>query len=420
MSLSVSESLVEFFNELTSPESASELQKYMIAFGCVVVAAAIIYMSSADPTAQTSNFYIYSIFGVLPVIIGILIISPLFSGPLDRKKMYLFGSIFAVFLITMYLFYRIMNPTSIGVVTNLFSILGFLGMIVGLAIVYRVFVRSIIHSKGWFGFFMKVIFLIPCLLVDIMEYFVAELKNTSRMVFVLFILEILIILAYIYLPRLLKMSSTNTIVLLNKPIFISKKTIIGRSEQFTMDKTDVNNPSKETGVIRKHYSISMWIYINQHPTSYAAYSKETNVFRYGMVDAETGNPRLSYHNDLSDSNKEDKYWLYPTNANDKIRMALDIPAQSWNHVVINYNELSVDVFLNGDLVKSQSLKTAELPVYGDMDVVEVGEGDNTVTNGGLHGAICNVVYYKRVLTAFEIAGEYNLNRYNNPPVNRLE
>jgi hypothetical protein len=44
--------------------------------------------------------------------------------------------------------------------------------------------------------------------------------------------------------------------------------------------------------------------------------------------------------------------------------------------------------------------------------MEVGYGDNTVTGGGLHGAICNVVYHKTPLTAFQITGDYNLHRYN--------
>jgi hypothetical protein len=70
--------------------------------------------------------------------------------------------------------------------------------------------------------------------------------------------------------------------------------------------------------------------------------------------------------------------------------------------------------LNTGTPKSAS----SLPVYNDGDIIEVGEGDNTVTNGGLHGAICNIVYHKIPLTPYQIAGMYNLNRYKNPPVNK--
>jgi hypothetical protein len=57
-------------------------------------------------------------------------------------------------------------------------------------------------------------------------------------------------------------------------------------------------------------------------------------------------------------------------------------------------------------------------VYDTGDVIEVGEGDNTVIGSGLHGAICNVVYHKSPITAFQVAAEYNLYRYKNPPVNQ--
>lgn len=417
MSISASGALADFFGTLQNPDHIADIKKYIMAFAGVAFSAAVIYVAATDPDANTDNFYLYSVFGILPVIIGIMIISPLFNGPMDMRKMMLFGSIFFTFLIAMYFFYRIMNPTSVGLVTNLLTLVAFLGLIIGLAIVYRIFVRSIVNSRGLFGFILKMLFLIPCLLMDALESIFTELKSAPRMVFVLFVLEILIVLAYIYLPRIFKVNQSNSVVLLNKPAFTSKKTVIGKSSQFAMDVNDINNPSKDPDAIRSHYSISMWMFINQHPTSSAAYSKETNIFRYGMIHAESGNPRISYFNDTSSSDSSDKYLLYPTSQDYTIVVPFDIPAQSWNHLVISYTELGVDLFVNGNLVKSIPLATDKLPKYNITDVVEIGDGDNTVTRGGLHGAICNVVYYKRPLTAFEIAADYNLNRYKNPPVN---
>ena len=96
---------------------------------------------------------------------------------------------------------------------------------------------------------------------------------------------------------------------------------------------------------------------------------------------------------------------------------LQVIPQSWNHLVISYNENTVDVFVNGNLDKSIPLEQKVRPEYNIGDIIEVGEGDNTVTKGGLHGAICNVVYYKTPLTTFQVSRDYNLNRYKNPPVN---
>jgi hypothetical protein len=94
---------------------------------------------------------------------------------------------------------------------------------------------------------------------------------------------------------------------------------------------------------------------------------------------------------------------------------LSIPAQSWNQLVISYTETGVNIFLNGDLEKTVELSIADRPKYQLDDIAEVGEGDNTVLQGGLHGAICNVVYYTEPLTAFNVASDYNRKRYSNPP-----
>jgi hypothetical protein len=239
------------------------------------------------------------------------------------------------------------------------------------------------------------------------------------MVIVLFILELLIILAYIYFPRAMKPSPLNSVVLLDKPIFLTRLTAIGedKSNKFMLiDVASEDNPSKDSNLIRQNYSISMWIYVNQHPSSNAAYSKETNIFRYGYPNSKIGHPRVSYFNDTKDANKSDKFIIYANNASETSNgILVDIPTQSWNQLVITYNQNSFDVFVNGNLEKSVELDTNSRPKYERGDIVEVGEGDNTVTNGGLHGAICNVVYHKIPLTPFQIAGDYNLNRYRNPP-----
>jgi len=281
-------------------------------------------------------------------------------------------------------------------------------------------VRTVINTRGWTGFFLKFLFLIPCLIIDLFETLFAELKSAPKMVVVLFILEFLIVLAYLYITKLSKPATTNSIVLLNKPVFLSQLQSIGHANKLFMDENEIDNPSKAENTIRQNYSISMWIYVNQHASTYAAYSKETNIFRYGYPNLKTGHPRIAYFNDTNDTNKSDKVIVYINDAvssQDISGVMLQIKPQSWNHLVISYNKNVVDVFVNGNLDKSIHLEQNVRPDYNIGDVIEVGEGDNTVTRGGLHGAICNVVYYKAPLTTFQVSRDYNLNRYNNPPVN---
>jgi len=410
--------IMEFFSSLIQDnESIDELQNFLVGFVALVFTCAVFYIAYNDPNALTDQFYVYTVFGILPIVIGIIITSKLFSVTNSVNKFYFYGGILFVFICAMYTFYRTMNPNSVSYISYILGLVSLLIFIVGLAIVYRIFVRTIINTRGWIGFFLKFLFLIPCLLIELLETIFKELKAAPKMVVVLFILEILIILVYIYMPRIANLSS-DSIVLLNKPVFLSNSQVIGRAKQLFMDENDEQNPGKSLKNLRLNYSISMWIYVNQHSNSYAAYSKETNIFRYGYPNHKNGHPRLSYFNDTSDTNKTDKFIVYINDsANDSVGIPLQIPTQSWNQLVISYNESSVDIFINGNLEKSVPQSAYTRPDYNPIDLIEVGEGDNTVTKGGLSGGICNVVYHKTPLTPYQVAGDYNVNRYKNPPVN---
>jgi hypothetical protein len=415
--------IMNFFATLLEPENIEDLKKYGIGFSIVIIACVVFYIASTDPKALTDQFFIYCFFGVLPILIGIILVSNLFSGPIEFIHFSFYAGILLVFAISLYMFYQVLHPGSITYVYYALSFLSLLVFLVGLAIIYRIFVRTVINTRGWLGFFLKFLFLLPCLLIDLLETVFSELKSAPKMVIVLFILEILIVLAYLYIPRISKSSSNESIVLLNKPVFLSRLQSIGNTKQLFMGVNEIDNPSKDEMLIRQNYSISMWFYVNQHANTYAAYSKETNIFRYGYPNSSIGHPRVAYFNDATDENKSDKFIVYINDAAKKnltknsMKVLLQIPTQSWNQLVISYNKNVVDIFVNGNLEKSVPISNDARPEYNVGDILEVGEGDNTVTKGGLHGAICNVVYHKTPLTSFQVAGDYNLNRYNNPPVN---
>lgn len=406
----------DVFAKLKTPDAINELINFGIGFVALVITCAVFYIASTDSKALTEQFYIYIVVGIIPTVIGIAIVLKAFSSIKIKNEitayynLIFYASVLLIFIISMYMFYRVLNPLSVLYVTYFLGGLSILTLIVGLAIINRIFVRTIINAKGFSGFILRCLFLIPCLFIDGLEYLFNDLKSTPKMVIVLFILEILIILAYIYIPRISK--SSDTTVLLNKPVFLSKVTTIGNATQLFMNANDVNNPSKSLTMIRQNYSISMWLYVNQHPNSSAAYSKETNVFRFGYPNSNIGHPRVTYFNDRKNTNKSDKFIVYANETGTPISMKM----QAWNYLVISYNDSIADIFVNGNLEKSVSLGLKG-DIYNQSDVIEVGQGDNTVTGGGLHGAICNIVYYNTPVTPSQVSSDYNLNRYKNPPIN---
>ena len=80
--------------------------------------------------------------------------------------------------------------------------------------------------------------------------------------------------------------------------------------------------------------------------------------------------------------------------------------QKWNNVIINYYGGTLDIFINGKLIKS---KINVVP-YITNTALTVGEDD------GISGDICNLIYYKSPMNKTDIYRMYNIFKNKNPPV----
>ena len=80
--------------------------------------------------------------------------------------------------------------------------------------------------------------------------------------------------------------------------------------------------------------------------------------------------------------------------------------QKWNHIVLNYHGGVLDIFLNGELVKS----VANIVQYYTLDSLSVGQ------NNGFYGGISSIVYYHKVLTRNDIYFIYNMLKNDENPV----
>lgn len=411
--LTIITQIVDMFPDLKDANVQTDIKKFLAALLCVFISGYAIYTAGRDPKGLTSQFYMYSIAVILPIVVGILILTPLFQMPMKMSTLYFAAGIIFVISFAIYMFYRVLNPQSVRMATDVLILLFGLAVIIGFAIVYRIFVRTIVNMQGFGGFVLRILFLLPCLLLDLLETLFVELKSAPKMVVVLFVLEILVILAYLYvLPLIKKPAMVDAINILDKPVFLTQKTTIGTADQFAAKQ---DNPGLTDGngnqLKRIHYSISMWIYINPQPNSYSSKYK-TNIFRYGLPGSSSGHPRVVYYNDMTSPNSIDSCVVY-TSEKDLSGTKIKIPLQSWNNLVISYGDSSVDIFVAGELVASVPIN--EPAKISDSDIMESGYGDNSASGSGVYGAICNVTYYKRTLEAFEIAAAYNLNRYRNPP-----
>jgi hypothetical protein len=97
---------------------------------------------------------------------------------------------------------------------------------------------------------------------------------------------------------------------------------------------------------------------------------------------------------------------YDTENNRILYTGKNILLQKWNHLFINFDGGTMDIFLNGELVQSAE---AVVPCI-TQDSLTIGE------ENGLAGQICNLVYYTQPQPVTTILYLYNSMRYTDPPV----
>lgn len=95
-----------------------------------------------------------------------------------------------------------------------------------------------------------------------------------------------------------------------------------------------------------------------------------------------------------------------TNGNRIIYIKNNFLLQKWNNIIINYSGGTLDVFINGELVKS----TMGIIPYMKLDNLSVGEVD------GIGGGLCNLVYFNKTLNSKNIYYIYNTVKNKAPPI----
>lgn len=349
---------------------------------------------------QFLDKYIYTLAAVF--FISQVLIIYMFSVGLEATNTSLVMtilSLLAVGFATMFVFQNL-NLKRIfgGPDQTAFYTLVALSCIIVLAVLYgygKDFIMAYRNERrpSWFGFFMNLLFFIPCALYDLAEYLTEEYTNTSTPIVFLLILEIILLSLYFYGSKI-PWTSHKTL-LSATPLFLRHKVVLSGNQPMLVSNLACPNGEKASPSIQKDYAFSMWIYINDYTSNNdglkATQRPPQQIFCYG--DEKRGKPLIEYQN---------RHILVSfSNASSTEKSAQKITMQKWNHVVVNYKYNEADVFVNGVLVHSRSLVN-EMPVYDVSDLVSVGD------EKGIDGAIVNIYYSNKSLNRGEITYEYNM------------
>lgn len=240
----------------------------------------------------------------------------------------------------------------------------------------------------------SVAFYIPCLLNQTFDgagnWMAGQQSDAGS--WMMLLVACVLLVGYYRAPKWLNwVSSQGGKQLVLQPVYLNRETTLGNYLELRGEK----NPSKKYDY---QYAISCWVYLDAMPPNTSPqYNDYTSLLSFG------GKPQIAYHarkNTL-------KVTMADKNSGEKVLYTqTKVLLQKWNHFIVNYNGGTMDIFLNGQLVKSVS---GVVPYY-TYDSLSVGE------NNGIEGGICNVVYFRHALNASNVYYLYNSVAGRSPPL----
>jgi hypothetical protein len=327
---------------------------------------------------------------------------------LVSKIMSYFVGIVVVLGLVIYALTKVLKMPSTTV--QIISIVNFLLLMGLIALILSIFnfnslspslIMSSDSGLGFiFNFIVKLIVYIPCLIIDFSNVLLEQfnLAKKEYTVLVILLIELLLIASKFIVPKLF-----NTVVNHDGIILTDKVYPLEAKRNVTVSPS-LMNMSKNV-----NYSFSCWIYIHPSPpNTNEAYIENTTLINLGNVPNIQFNAQknsLLFLVDVVDVNDSSKTIVVPNSDSGK---DIVINYSKWNHVVVNFMDGNIDIFVNGELVMS----SPNVIPYKNPNMLSIG------SSPGIYGETCSLVYYKNPILADNIKLMYNTMKAFNPPVNQ--
>jgi hypothetical protein len=293
--------------------------------------------------------------------------------------------------------------------------------------------------------------------VNVFDYLTGQYKQTKQTEVMLLLLGLglfasFFLIKFILYPRVsTKYYGQGGKSWVNDPIPTDKQTSVATYQQLNENApvnsnigdndSDLQNSSEKYNY---QYAMSFWFYLDSFPPSTSAANNQTsNILCYGenpcvKYDGTTNTILITVKND-GDSRIAMRKQRQLTNPNTKVKegftmsdiknkieevktMAVsndldsmgnriiykhsNVLLQKWNNIIMNYKGGTLDVFYNGELVKS----AIEVVPYMKFDMLTVG------SNNGISGNVANLVYFDTPIDYLQVHTLYNSLKGSSPPI----
>jgi hypothetical protein len=274
----------------------------------------------------------------------------------------------------------------------------------------------------WSSLIFKIIIYLPCLFLNLADYFRGEFKLAQRQwtYVILLFFEIVFIALLFLLPKVFDaVVNHNGEVILDKVLPLNEKsepldiaTPNADNNSTTISLTPSLIDNVKTNTPHYSYGISAWFYIHPEPpkNSYSSSGSSNGISILNFATDSNGTNIKGAPQILFNPNTNQLIISVQTETNNSVNVTLpnQILLQRWNHLFINFNNNGImDVFLNSHLESSTPNVIPKLP-----KTLIVGSKP-----GGIYGQACNVMYYKDVVGSQGISWIYNTHKLLNPPLN---
>ena len=262
-------------------------------------------------------------------------------------------------------------------------------------------------SNSMLKFIQQLIFFIPRVFSELfdngLKFIIQDYHSTTTGSVIMLIIMLILFYAKTHLPSIQKIVHLQGgKLLINQPISPKTQTTIASYEQL--------NGSNDT--FEYQYALSFWLFMNSYPPSTnSSYDKFVSILNYG------NKPNILYKSSTNtlmitmeqtghvDKNNNTSIFELDDYGNRIIYKKDDFLLQKWNNIIINFSGGTLDIFINGELVKSM----IGIVPYMKLDTLTIGS-ENNIGYG-----ICNLVYFKKALASNNIYYIYNSLKNKIPP-----